>query len=62
MNSMLIKPDTGAALLAKTPTPVRVTSDQSEIGSTDWIMVMGVVIVTIIVIPIFLKRKSWSQD
>lgn len=32
-------------------------TDQSEIGSTDGIMVMGVVIFTIVTIPIVLRKK-----
>jgi hypothetical protein len=46
--------------LQTTSTP-QLEEDRSEIGSTDWITVMSFVIVAIIVIPIVLKRKSWSQ-
>jgi hypothetical protein len=41
----------------KTPQP----EGPSEIGSTDGIIVMGVVIALIIIIPIFLRRKSWME-
>jgi hypothetical protein len=44
--------------ITTTPQP---QADRSEIGSTDGIIVMSFIIVTIIVIPLFLKRKSWSQ-
>jgi hypothetical protein len=40
-----------------TPTPQ--APDQSEIGSTDEIVVMGGVIIFIIFMPILLARKSW---
>jgi hypothetical protein len=44
--------------ITSTPQP---TEDRSEIGSTDGLTVMSIIIVIIIVIPIFLKRKNWSQ-
>ena len=37
------------------------TEDHSEIGSTDGLILMSFVSVTIIVIPIFLRRRNWSQ-
>jgi hypothetical protein len=40
-----------------TPTPQ--PADQSVIGSTDQIVVMGGVISAIIIVPILLSRKSW---
>ena len=43
-----------------TPTP-QPAQDHSEIGSTDGITVMSFIIVAIILIPILLKRKDWSQ-
>ncbi len=49
---------TGFVLQTATPQP---EEDKSEIGSTDGITVMSFVIAAIIIIPIFLKRKSWSQ-
>ena len=42
-----------------TPTPEAV--DRSEVGSTDGIVVMGFVIVAIVILPILLRRKAWSQ-
>jgi hypothetical protein len=44
--------------ITATPQPVE---DRSEIGSTDGLTLMSLIIVMIIVIPIFLKRKNWSQ-
>ena len=38
-----------------------VQEDRSEIGSTYGITVMSFVIVAIVIIPILLKRKSWTQ-
>lgn len=48
----------GAALFFQT-TPTPQVQDQSEIGSTDQIVIMGGVIVFIIFMPIILSRKSW---
>ena len=36
--------------------------DVSEIGSTDEIIVLGGIIVLIVIVPIFLYRKSWMQS
>lgn len=41
----------------KTPQP----EGLSEIGSTDGIVVMGVVIALIIIVPILLRRKTWME-
>jgi len=46
---------------------VQVTStvpgeDQSEIGSTDGIVFMSIIILLIIFVPIFMQRNSWSSD
>ena len=52
----------GAALFVQTtPTPT-VEEDRSEVGSTDEIVVMGGVIVMIVLIPIILQRKAWTQN
>ena len=45
--------------ITATPQPAQ---DRSEIGSTDGLTLMSFVIVSIIVIPIFLRRKSWTQS
>ena len=42
-------------------TPTLQVEDKSEIGSTDEIVIMGAVIAIIILIPIFLSRKSWQR-
>ncbi len=49
-----------AMFLQITPTPQQ--NDVSEIGSTDGIVILGGVIAFIIVLPILLRRKSWTQD
>lgn len=50
----------GAPLnLQATVTPVVKTV--SEIGSTDWITLVSVVIVLIILVPILALRKSWNK-
>lgn len=51
---------TGSLFFQVTATPVQ--EDLSRIGSTDGIVVMGFFIVLIIVIPIFLRRKSWLEN
>ena len=52
-----------AVVIQATATPEPITvEDRSEIGKTDWITLMSITIVIIIVVPIFLKRKSWSQE
>jgi hypothetical protein len=49
-----------ALFIQDTPTPQQ--ADESEIGSTDGIILMGGVIVVIIIAPIFLRRKAWLQS
>ena len=34
---------------------------REDVGSTDGIMIMAVVIVLIVIIPILLQRKAWSN-
>jgi hypothetical protein len=34
---------------------------REDVGSTDGIMIVAVIIVLIVIIPILLKRKSWSN-
>jgi hypothetical protein len=52
----------GAALFLQITATPQPAEDRSVIGSTDGLALMSFVIVMIIVIPIFLKRKSWSQS
>ena len=59
-SSKLAKYSNSALFIQITATPPPV-ADRSEIGSTDGLTVMSLIIVIIIVIPIFLKRKNWSQ-
>lgn len=59
-------PDTQVNLSAATfflqPTKTPKPQDFSEIGSTDGIIVMGLIIALIIVIPILARRKSWMES
>ena len=48
-----------ALYIQATDTPQ--TQGLSEIGSTDGIVVLGFLIVLIIIVPILLNRKSWTQ-
>jgi hypothetical protein len=62
----IIPPGSGVHLSAAalffqtTPTPTQV--DRSEVGSTDGIVVMGFIIVTIVLLPILIRRKAWSHS
>jgi len=47
----------GIPILQTTPTPQ--AQDNSEMGSTDGIVLMGGVIVLIIFAPILINRKTW---
>lgn len=37
------------------------TGTQAEVGSTDGIMIVAVIIVLIVIIPILLRRKAWGN-
>jgi len=50
-------PSATALLLQSTTTPQ--PQDMSEIGSTDGIVAMVGIIVLILIVPIFLRRKHW---
>jgi hypothetical protein len=53
----------GSLLLQTTATPLPADEkDKSEVGSTDGIVVMGVVIVLIVAIPIVVRRKHWLRQ
>jgi hypothetical protein len=56
-----IAKNSGAALFLQTTATPQPQQDRSEIGSTDGITIMSFVIVAIIIIPIFLQKKRWSQ-
>jgi len=49
-----------ALLLQKTSTPPA-EEEQSEVGSTDGIVIMGGVIAVIVLLPLLLQRKAWTQ-
>ena len=51
---------TASILLQDTPTP-QVEEDRSEVGSTDLIVLMGGVITFIVLVPILVQRKAWTQ-
>ena len=54
--------ETTAAPTALTTTAVTVTAEaRSDVGSTDGIMLMAVVIVLIVIIPILLSWRTWSN-
>jgi hypothetical protein len=50
-----------AAFFMMQPTSTPKPKDVSEIGSTDGIVIMGILIALIIIIPILLRRKSWME-
>ena len=56
-----LESSTRAAISLQTTATPAVEEDLSEIGSTDGIVIMGGVIALIVLLPIFLKRKSWMQ-
>ncbi|HEY5901688.1 MAG TPA: hypothetical protein VIU39_03970 [Anaerolineales bacterium] len=45
------------SLAQPTPTPV----PPSEVGSTDGLVMLSVIIVLIIAVPILIRRRSWSS-
>jgi hypothetical protein len=51
---------TAALFLQPTSTPQ--PNDLSEIGSTDGIVIMGILIALIIIVPILLRRISWLEN
>ena len=53
--------NTGVVLFFQT-TATPQPEDESEIGSTDGIVAMGGIIVLIVVVPIFLRRKYWMRQ
>ncbi len=55
------KHSTAASLIFQTTPSPPVEEDRSEVGSTDGIVAMGGVIALIVLIPILIQRKSWTQ-
>ena len=50
-----------AAFIVLQPTSTPKPTDLSEIGSTDGIVFMGILIALIILVPIVLRRNSWME-
>jgi len=48
------------SLQTASPTPIA-AEGTSRIGSTDGIVLMGIVIVLIVIMPIWLRRKTWAK-
>ena len=53
--------DLAAAVFSLQPTTTPQPKDLAEIGSTDGIIILGFIIALIVIIPILLRRKSWSE-
>lgn len=51
-----------AAFFMLQPTSTPQPKDLSEIGSTDGIVIMGILIALIIIVPILLRRKAWLEN
>jgi len=49
------------AIANLTPTPTVSAEARSQAGSTDWITLMGVVIVLIAVLPVLFRRSTWTK-
>ena len=45
-----------------TPTPDIQQEDNSEVGSTDEIVIMGGVIAVIVLLPLLIQRKAWMKE
>ena len=54
--------DLGGTAFFMQPTSTPQPRDLSEIGSTDGIVIMGVLIALIIIVPILLRRKAWLEN
>jgi FtsH-binding integral membrane protein len=48
--------------MQSTSTPLPQDQDLSEIGSTDGIVLMGLLIALIVIIPILVRRESWMES
>lgn len=58
----LLEGNSSAAAFFLQPTPTPQPQDLTRIGSTDGIVTMGILIALIVIIPIFLRRKSWMEN
>lgn len=54
-------PNLSGATISFQITPTPQAQDNSKIGSTDQIVVLGGVIALIIFVPIFINRRTWKQ-
>ncbi|HUH99331.1 MAG TPA: hypothetical protein VLZ89_18370 [Anaerolineales bacterium] len=50
------------AIANLTPTPTVSPEAATQAGSTDWITLMGVIIVLIVVIPVFFRRRAGTRQ
>ena len=50
-----------AATPTITTTPTTTHGGVSQAGSTDWIALMGVIIVLIVIIPVIFRRSTWMK-
>ena len=57
-----VEGDFGAAAFFMQPTSTPPSQGRSEIGSTDGIVTMGILIALIVIIPILLRRESWLES
>jgi uncharacterized ion transporter superfamily protein YfcC len=46
-----------ASFPLQNPTPTPIAGDHSEVGSTDGIVIMGVVLVIVVTVPLLFRRK-----
>ena len=58
--SQPVQDTTTAAPSAQTGTPSAEAGTPEDVGSTDWIMIMAVVIVLVVIVPILLKWRAWA--
>jgi hypothetical protein len=50
-----------AALSLQASTQIPPAEDTSEVGSTDGIVIMGIVLVIVVTIPVLLRRKKFNK-
>ena len=44
-----------------TPTSTPSAGTDSQAGSTDWITLMGLIIVLIVILPVLFRRSTWTK-
>jgi hypothetical protein len=54
-------PYMGWAAMVQASTPTPVVGAVSRAGSTDGIMLLGVIIVIIVLVPILINRNTWTK-